>query len=68
MRTLRMNLPELYVFRNATKLISGRNALAHVAHELSLFAATRPMIVSDPTLESLGHIEKVARFSTRQRA
>ncbi len=55
-----MNLPELYVFQNATKLISGHNALAHLAHELSLFAATRPMIVSDPTLESLGHIDKVA--------
>lgn len=54
-----MSLPELYVFQNATKLISGRNALAHLAHELSLYPATRPMIVSDRHLESLGHVRKV---------
>ncbi len=46
-----------FEFTNPTKLCSGKGALEHVAYELEILGARRPMIVSDAMLERLGMVK-----------
>ncbi len=56
-----MTVNDSYIFQNSTKLISGVNALEHLAHEIALFDASRPLVMVDPALLRRGHYKKVRK-------
>jgi alcohol dehydrogenase len=47
-------LPAYYEFRSATKILSGTNAIEHLGYELANLGVTRPLLITDMRIRSLG--------------
>jgi alcohol dehydrogenase len=45
---------DYFEFRSATKILSGRNALAHLPYELANLGVTAPLMITDRRIRSLG--------------
>jgi alcohol dehydrogenase len=58
---------KLYTFQNSAKLISGLGALNHLPHELGLLGATRPFLITDQGLVSLGLSRNLQQVLESQR-
>lgn len=52
-------LPAYYEFRSATKILSGTNAIEHIVFELANLGVTRPLVITDKRIRSLGLTEVV---------
>lgn len=52
-----MHIPSYFEFVNPAKLLSGEFALENIASELRLLGASRPMVLSDRTLEKIGSVD-----------
>lgn len=61
-----MDKSQLYTFQNSAKLIAGIGALNHLPHELGLLGASRPFLITDQGLVSLGLAAKVQRILESQ--
>ena len=51
-----MYVPSYFEFVNSAKLLCGEYALEGIASELRLLNSSRPMILSDATLEKIGSL------------
>lgn len=47
-------IPAFYEFRSATKIVSGDNAIEHIAFELENLGVTRPLVITDKRILELG--------------
>ena len=52
-----MHIPQYFEFVNSAKLLSGEYALENIREELSLLGSTRPFLLSDKGLESVGSVK-----------
>lgn len=52
-----MHIPQYFEFVNSAKLLSGEYALENIREELSLLGSTRPFLLSDKGLESIGSVK-----------
>ncbi len=47
-------IPEYYEFRNSTKILSGKRAIENIPFELANMKVTRPLVLTNKQLRSLG--------------
>lgn len=52
-----MHIPSYFEFVNPAKLLSGEFALENIASEMKLLGSSRPMVLSDRTLEKIGSVD-----------
>ena len=54
-------LPPYFQFHAPVKILSGRHALDNIPHELSMFEASRPLIITDKVVNEAGLLKPLSR-------